>query len=221
MSSSAFERAVAFVGSSSAPSSTDQKLRLYALFKVATASARPTAPRPGMLDFSGRAKWDAWDRIGKGEFASLGEEEARERARAQYVDEARRLGFTNGVDDLEDVREALPKVEGKKERMVAVSVMEDSFVDEAPISRIHELAIAGDAAALEAFLAGEGSGADLDARDSYGYAPIHLATDRGHAATVKVLLAAGADRSLPDEDGNTALDLARLAEHDDLVAFLA
>ncbi|GAA6058463.1 hypothetical protein JCM3770_002736 [Rhodotorula araucariae] len=220
MSSSTFERAVAFVGSSTAPSSTDQKLRLYALFKIAMTTARPGVPRPGMLDFSGRAKWDAWDRLGKGEFAPLGEEESRDRARREYVDEARKLGFNDGVDDLVDIKEALPRVEGRKERIVAVSVMEDSFIDEAPVSRIHELAISGDAAALEAFLA-DGNGVDLDARDSYGYTPIHLATDRGHAAAVNVLLAAGADRSITDEDGNTALDLARLAEHDDLVSLLS
>ncbi|GAA5857323.1 hypothetical protein JCM9279_000296 [Rhodotorula babjevae] len=219
MSSTAFDRAVAYVSSSTAPSSNEHKLRLYALYKVATSTRTPTASRPGLLDFSGRAKWDAWSRLGKeDEWARLSDDEAREGARRAYIDEARRLGF---VDGKEEVQERPAAKKDKKDQMVAVSTLEDSFVDEAPPSRIHELAIEGDVAALEGFRAGDGKAADLNERDAYGYAPLHLATDRGHAAVVKVLLAHGADRSLPDEDGNTALDLARLAEHDDLVALLS
>ncbi|GAA5931472.1 hypothetical protein JCM3775_006864 [Rhodotorula graminis] len=220
MSPTAFERAVAYVGSSTAPSSTELKLRLYSLYKVATTSSRtPTASRPGLLDFSGRAKWDAWSRLGKeDEIARLSDDEVSDWARRAYVDEARALGF---AEELDEVQERPGPRKGKKDQMVAVSTLEDSFVDEAPPSRIHELAIDGDVAALEEFLAGDGKGVDLNERDSYGYAPLHLATDRGHADVVKALLAHGADRSLPDEDGNTALDLARLAEHADLVELLS
>ncbi|GAA5899142.1 hypothetical protein JCM8208_003014 [Rhodotorula glutinis] len=219
MSPTTFDRAATYVGSSTAPSSNEAKLRLYSLYKIATSSRTPTASRPGLLDFSGRAKWDAWSRLGKeDEWVRLTDDEARERARRAYVDEAGSLGFVEGQDEVQ-VR-PVPK-KGKKDQMVAVSTLEDSFVDKAPPSRIHELAIEGDVAALEGFLAGEGKDANLDERDSYGFAPLHLATDRGHAAVVKVLLAHGADRSVPDEDGNTALDLARLAEHDDLVSLLS
>jgi len=35
-------------------------LELYALFKQASVGDVNTA-RPGMLDFKGKAKWDAWD----------------------------------------------------------------------------------------------------------------------------------------------------------------
>ncbi len=34
-------------------------LELYGLFKQATAGD-VSGPRPGLLDFKGRAKWDAW-----------------------------------------------------------------------------------------------------------------------------------------------------------------
>lgn len=44
---------------SSQPSDADL-LELYALFKQATVGDCNTA-RPGMLDFKGKAKWDAWD----------------------------------------------------------------------------------------------------------------------------------------------------------------
>ena len=39
------------------------KLKMYALFKQAT-SGKVTTPRPGMVDFVGRAKWDAWNTLG-------------------------------------------------------------------------------------------------------------------------------------------------------------
>lgn len=43
----------------SQPSDTDL-LVLYALYKQATVGDCNTA-RPGMLDFKGKAKWDAWN----------------------------------------------------------------------------------------------------------------------------------------------------------------
>jgi acyl-CoA-binding protein len=43
---------------SSAPSN-DRLLELYALYKQAT-SGDVSGSRPGMMDFKGRAKWDAW-----------------------------------------------------------------------------------------------------------------------------------------------------------------
>lgn len=39
--------------------SDDDLLELYALYKQATVGDVNT-PRPGMLDFKGKAKWDAW-----------------------------------------------------------------------------------------------------------------------------------------------------------------
>lgn len=41
------------------PQANDVLLRLYALYKQATAGDA-TGPRPGALDFVGRAKYDAW-----------------------------------------------------------------------------------------------------------------------------------------------------------------
>ncbi|XP_043082946.1 enoyl-CoA delta isomerase 2, mitochondrial [Puntigrus tetrazona] len=52
------------------------KLKIYALFKQATQGPCNT-PKPGMLDFVNKAKWDAWKSLG-----SVTHEEARQR----YVD---------------------------------------------------------------------------------------------------------------------------------------
>lgn len=40
--------------------SDDKKLEIYSLFKQGSIGDVNTA-RPGMLDFKGKAKWDAWD----------------------------------------------------------------------------------------------------------------------------------------------------------------
>ena len=54
---------------------------MYALFKQAT-SGKPTSARPGMMDFVGRAKWDAWNGLG-----DMSQDEAR-------------LAYVKVVDDL-------------------------------------------------------------------------------------------------------------------------
>jgi acyl-CoA-binding protein len=40
--------------------SDDEKLMLYALFKIARGEGTPPAPRPSVCTPVARAKWDAW-----------------------------------------------------------------------------------------------------------------------------------------------------------------
>ena len=58
----AFEQAQRDVKALTARPSDDELLKLYALFKQAT-SGDASGPRPGMLDFAKRAKYDAWKAI--------------------------------------------------------------------------------------------------------------------------------------------------------------
>jgi diazepam-binding inhibitor (GABA receptor modulating acyl-CoA-binding protein) len=53
--------------------SNDEKLRFYSLFKQATEGPVST-PRPGFMDFVGKAKWDAWKALG-----DMSKEEAMEK----------------------------------------------------------------------------------------------------------------------------------------------
>lgn len=73
-----FKEAVDFIqnGRGDANPSNDQKLEFYALYKQAT-EGDVSGKRPGMMDFVGRAKFDAWEKV-KG----LSQEEAMQR----YVD---------------------------------------------------------------------------------------------------------------------------------------
>ena len=63
--------------------SDENKLAIYALFKQGTIGDCNTS-RPGMLDFKGKAKWDAWD--GK---KGMSQEDAK----AAYVELLKELGL--------------------------------------------------------------------------------------------------------------------------------
>ena len=60
------------------PTSNDQKLRLYALFKQAD-KGDVTEPRPSFFSPTDRAKWDAWKAL---------EGKSVDDARAEYIEEA-------------------------------------------------------------------------------------------------------------------------------------
>ena len=59
-----FTAASAAVSALSAPPSNEDKLRLYALFKQATAGPASGAPAPSMFDVVGKYKHNAWSALG-------------------------------------------------------------------------------------------------------------------------------------------------------------
>ncbi|XP_028249594.1 acyl-CoA-binding protein-like [Parambassis ranga] len=56
-----FDAAAAEVKQLKAKPTDEEMLQVYSLFKQATVGDVNTA-RPGMLDFTGKAKWDAWEK---------------------------------------------------------------------------------------------------------------------------------------------------------------
>ncbi|XP_070565494.1 acyl-CoA-binding protein-like isoform X1 [Ptychodera flava] len=60
MPSAAFNTAAEEVKKLKQKPTDEEMLEIYALFKQATVGDINT-DRPGMLDFKGKAKWDAWD----------------------------------------------------------------------------------------------------------------------------------------------------------------
>jgi uncharacterized protein len=64
------------------------------------------------------------------------------------------------------------------------------------------------------------AGADVNARQSGGWTPLHGAAQNGSLASVERLLAADADPAARNDDGMSALELARDAGHGAIVARL-
>ena len=58
--SEAFKTAAAEVKNLAAKPSDEEMLKTYSLYKQVTIGDCNT-DRPGMLDFTGKAKWDAWN----------------------------------------------------------------------------------------------------------------------------------------------------------------
>ncbi|KAG7488674.1 hypothetical protein MATL_G00037480 [Megalops atlanticus] len=71
-----FNHAKAQLGTLKKDPGNEIKLKIYALFKQATQGPCNT-PKPGMLDFVNKAKWDAWKSLG---------DVSQDEARQQYVD---------------------------------------------------------------------------------------------------------------------------------------
>ncbi|KAJ3272135.1 hypothetical protein HDV01_005900 [Terramyces sp. JEL0728] len=62
MPSAEFDKAAEDAKNLTTKPSNDDLLALYSLFKQASVGDCNT-DRPGMLDFTGRAKWDAWNAL--------------------------------------------------------------------------------------------------------------------------------------------------------------
>ncbi|KAH9947140.1 ankyrin [Amylocystis lapponica] len=180
------------------------KSELYGLFKYLTVAPSPNITRPSIFDMTGRAKWDAWSATGQ-TYADRGAD-----AEKRYLTIARDLGWEE--DTSEHSRSG-----GENSMGNTVSKMS------APVgtsgSAISRLAISGNVQELLLFL-NSNPAADLNEADENGYTPLHLACDRGHIEVVEILLDRGADMCKKDSDDFSALELAEIAEHDDIVALI-
>ncbi|KAH9898118.1 ankyrin [Cubamyces lactineus] len=230
-----FGEAAAYLSNATALSSVSDatKLELYGIFKCLTVSPTPSTSKPSIFNFTGRAKWDAWQSAG---------ETYKERpadAENRYLEIARSLGWYEGQkaairpestageeggegeEDIWATDEELAQRKSEKSAMGRVMSTMTSGPDEADeTSTLWTYALSGDAQGLVSYLEKDAE-VDVNARDENGYTPLHLAADRGHVEVVKVLLSRGADPAIKDEDEYTAKELAEIAGHDDIVDLLS
>ncbi|RSH95391.1 hypothetical protein EHS25_000478 [Saitozyma podzolica] len=231
----AFEAAADWLSSTPAVANLPNqiKLELYGLFKFVTTGAGPSTGRPGIFDFAGRAKFDAWVT----ESAKYGADRVGQ-ARERYVALARGVGWTGqslgaieedvDLDRLDDEPET-----GRKERSgngtgrgVKVSVMAEGPDERGPI---HDAVIDNDLDLVQSLLRKDKaltrtrdemvrtpSMRSLVGLISYqGNTPLHLAADRGHIEVARTLLGAGADRQ-----AKTPLQLAETLDRKDMMELL-
>ena len=141
--------------------------QLYGLFKFVTASHTPNTSRPGIFDFTGRAKWDSWQEAGK-KYSTQSDPDGA--AQARYLEIAKSLGWKPGAtaegDSLgHDAGGGKESTKGAATGMgVFVSTMSAPKDDD--LSTIHGLAIAGDTQKLEKILIARPS-LDLNRKDEY------------------------------------------------------
>ncbi|RPD64850.1 ankyrin [Lentinus tigrinus ALCF2SS1-6] len=214
--SESFREAASYLSKASSLSSVSNatKLELYAIFKYLMVSSTPNVPKPSIFDFTGKAKWEAWQTAGK-TYQDPSDAEKR------YLEIARSLGWVeediwDKSDDEGESRK--PKREGgAMGRTTSTMTMED---DKGSSSALSNLAVAGDLSAMLAYFHGQPD-ADVNARDENGYTPLHLAADRGHLEVVDILLKRGANPEIKDPDEFTAKELAEIAGHTGIAALLS
>ena len=133
----------------------------------------------------------------------------RGRGWAEALLHAAVFGMTAVVDVLVA---AGAQVHGIEEAAAAGDI--GGWLDEAPDdARLRALVMAADHQRLDVIDELIAAGTPIDATDpAFGGQPLRTAAWNGRPASTRRLLAHGADRSLPDDEGRTPLDLCRLGD---------
>lgn len=139
-------------------------------------SKNPQTPRPSLFDFTGRAKWDAWDKLGR-----QSDQLEPNAWRQRYLDIARSLGWQEGVqsyseatggalatasDEETGTGDAQSSRGGGIGMGVVVSAMSQPPLDDQDHGTLHGFALSNNAKGLLEFLDAH-SDINLDSLDDY------------------------------------------------------
>jgi len=216
-----FEVAVQFVNAHPSLNLTnEQKLRFYAFFKQATVGPCNT-PKPGMLDFVAKAKWNAWNELGgmKAEDAQLAYVHELDKVEPEWREKEDARQLEQGDDD--EIK-AQPKKQSDPGGMgFAVSRPLDTEDDPVPDQNkdIIYYATTGNIAEVKRLSGGDHS--QINKQDEEGRSALHFAIDRGHEELARVLLSElHCNVDLQDCEGQTPLSYACNTEQSNLILLL-
>lgn len=208
-----FELAAQFVGKQldkHMDVSEEQQLTFYGLFKQAK-QGDCTGPKPWAFNMVAAAKWKAWKKQ---------EGLSSESAMQKYID------FLRSLHPAWEESSATPSTEedapsgnpgGLGGPIFSRPCNEEEGALEESEKTIFDYASEGNVDMVYDLL----KKGDVDARDSEGRTPLHLAVDRGNLAMSRELIEIyHAPVNIQDMDGNTPLHFATLCEEEDLVKLL-
>ncbi|KAL2135751.1 hypothetical protein VTI74DRAFT_7121 [Chaetomium olivicolor] len=90
--SEAFQKAVVDSKKLTSKPSNDDLLEIYALYKIGTGEDFAKAPKPGMFDLKGKAKYNAWQK-------AVDDGLTPEQAQEKYVAKIEEMKATYGYDE--------------------------------------------------------------------------------------------------------------------------
>lgn len=222
-----FTRATKFIEGSHDQFEQKHLLKFYGFYKQAT-SGKCNVPKPGIFNISGRAKWSAWNELGsltkeaamqgyiqhlsslKPEWNQHGDGDGFKPKGTSWVSVST---FAQEEDDLEAGEKTIIDFikEGNLEE-VRKAVTSDEIepvineLDDEGLGMIHWAADRGNIDILQ--LITKVPAANVNLRDSGGQTALHYASSCGNHQCVRLLVDSGADRTVPDDEGETCLDVA-------------
>lgn len=202
-------------------------LKFYGFFKQAT-SGKCNVPKPGIFNMSGRAKWSAWNELGemtketamkgyiqhltalKPEWDQNVEDDGFKPQQASWVSVST---FAREEPDLgtEELTVVDFIKEGNVQKVQIVFTSEEigtviNELDDEGLGLIHWAADRGKVEILRLVL--QVPAVNIDLKDSGGQTALHYASSCGNRDCVKLLVDSGADRTIPDEENETCVDVA-------------
>lgn len=191
---------------------SDQLLYFYARFKQAK-EGKCNVSKPSFFDFQGKAKWDAWNKLGTMDKAQ---------AKIEYI------SLLTNIDQewmsKLDSREPGDGDGGNPPRHsstlgVSVSVMANTESElSADQKTVFDWCKEGDLDKVRDMLTA--GGVDVNSADEESLGLLHWASDRGHCSMVELLIGQGANINIQDEDRQTALHYAVSCDHEDVTELL-
>lgn len=165
-------------------------LELYGLYKQATVGKCNT-PKPGLFNLQGKAKWNAWNKLG---------DLSKDRSMENYINLLVKIFPTQDFSEASNTKKL---GQNKVSTLIPSDIVEQDSTDKNIFDLVKEGAIEKLLAILEC-----PSNTGINSLDESGLGLIHWASDRGNPEVVKILLENHADIHLKDHDGQTALHYA-------------